>query len=316
MAHLDFENSIRKLDEQLAELKGKSQKKNSADVKAKIKKLTDKREAELEKLYKGLGSWERVQVARHPDRPRTLDYIAGMVDDFVQLCGDRESLDDQAIVGGIGYIALMPVMVIGEEKGSSTESRLLHNFGMPKPEGYRKAVRLMKLADKFKLPVVFFVDTSGADPGPESEEHGQSQAIAESIRSCLDLSTPSVSVVIGEGGSGGAIAIAVANKVFMLENSVYSVISPEGCASILWKSQSHKKTAAEALRLTADDLMHLGVIDNIIAEPAGGAHRNKMETVKRVKFVVKAALTEMLKSPDDHKAARIAKYDSMTRVLV
>jgi len=313
--YLDFEHSIKKLDDKLAELKDKSSKKSSADITLKIKKLTAKRDAELETIYKELGPWERVQVARHPDRPHTLDYIAGMVDDFVELCGDRESLDDQAIVGGMGYIAGMPVMAIGEEKGGATEDRLLHNFGMPKPEGYRKAVRLMKLADKFKLPVVFFVDTSGAYPGAESEERGQSQAIAESIRECLDLSVPSIAVVIGEGGSGGAIAIAVANKIFMLENSVYSVISPEGCASILWKSQNYKKAAAEALKLTADDLMHLGVIDNIIAEPAGGAHRNKMETVKRVKFVVKGALIELLKSTEDPKLSRLAKYDKMTRVL-
>ena len=311
MIYLSFEGAVKKLDAQITELQNA---KPSLDVAAKIRKLVDRRDAELERLYEDLDTWARVEVARHPDRPHALDFITGMADDFVELCGDRAFADDQAIVGGIGYILGRPVMIIGEEKGGTTEERLRHNFGSPKPEGYRKARRLIGLASRFGLPVVFLIDTAGAFPGAESEERGQSEAIASSIRACLDLETPSVAVVIGEGGSGGAIAIGVANSVLMLENAIYSVISPEGCASILWKSQENKTTAAEALKMTSADLLALGVIDAVIPEPAGGAHRNKIETIKRVKTLVAQELADFEKLRDP-KAHRAYKFEHMRPVL-
>ncbi|MDE6223853.1 MAG: acetyl-CoA carboxylase carboxyltransferase subunit alpha, partial [Alphaproteobacteria bacterium] len=276
--------------------------------------LIEKRDEELAKIYSNLSSWDRVQVARHAKRPHTIDYINGMIDGFIELAGDRAFANDDAIIGGIGYLGDTPVMVIGQEKGSDTESRIKHNFGMPKPEGYRKAIRLMKLADKFSLPVIFFVDTAGAFPGADAEARGQAEAIARSIQECLDIEVPSVCVVIGEGGSGGAIAIAVANTVFMLENSVYSVISPEGCASILWRSQEHKEEATKALKMTADDLLELGIIDNIIKEPVGGAHRNKEETISNVKEVLKDEIKKLSKlSKKQVREKRILKFENMTR---
>ena len=268
MIYLDFEKDIKELDTKIKEL----QSNKNSDTK-KIKKLIEKRDEELEKLYSNLSAWNRVQVARHPDRPHAIDYINNMIDGFIELSGDRMFADDNAIVGGIGYLNSIPVMVIGQEKGHDTETRLKHNFGMSKPEGYRKAIRLMELANKFKLPVIFLVDTAGAFPGADAEARGQAQAIASSIQKCFDLDVPSICVVIGEGGSGGAIAIAVANSVMMLENSVYSVISPEGCASILWRSQDYKEEATKALKMTSHDLLELGVIDTIIDEPVGGAQR-------------------------------------------
>lgn len=309
MIYLDFEKDIKELDSKIKELQ--DEKKPDA---RKIKKLTEKRDEELSKLYSGLSAWNRVQVARHPDRPHAIDYINNMIDDFIELSGDRMFADDNAIIGGMGYLNSTPVMVIGQEKGHDTETRLKHNFGMSKPEGYRKAIRLMELANKFKLPVIFLVDTAGAFPGADAEARGQAQAIASSIQKCFDLDVPSICVVIGEGGSGGAIAIAVANSVMMLENSVYSVISPEGCASILWRSQEHKEEATKALKMTSHDLLELGIIDTIIEEPVGGAQRDKEQTIANVKEAITAELKKLLKSPKQIKEKRIEKFTKMTRM--
>lgn len=308
MVYLDFEKNIKELDAKIDDLKG------SDGNEKKIKKLEEKREEELEKAYSNLTSWDRVQVARHPSRPHAIDYINSMIDDFVELAGDRMFADDKAIIGGMGYLDGTPVMVIGQEKGNDTESRIKHNFGMSKPEGYRKAIRLMELANKFNLPVITLVDTAGAFPGADAEARGQAQAIATSIQKCFDLDVPSICVVIGEGGSGGAIAIAVANTVMMLENSVYSVISPEGCASILWRSQEHKKDATKALKMTSHDLLELGIIDRIIKEPLGGAHRDKEQAIKNVKEAVVAELKKLLKAPKQAKEKRIEKFTKMTRM--
>ena len=309
MIYLDFEKDIKELDTKIKEL----QSNKNSDTK-KIKKLIEKRDEELEKLYSNLSAWNRVQVARHPDRPHAIDYINNMIDGFIELSGDRMFADDNAIVGGIGYLNSIPVMVIGQEKGHDTETRLKHNFGMSKPEGYRKAIRLMELANKFKLPVIFLVDTAGAFPGADAEARGQAQAIASSIQKCFDLDVPSICVVIGEGGSGGAIAIAVANSVMMLENSVYSVISPEGCASILWRSQDYKEEATKALKMTSHDLLELGVIDTIIDEPVGGAQRDKEQTIANVKNAIVNELKKLLKSPKQAKEKRIEKFTKMTRM--
>ena len=308
MMYLDFEKNIKELDAKIDELRS-----GDCDGK-KLAKLENKRKDELSDLYKNLSAWDKVQVARHPDRPHAVDYINEIVDDFVELSGDRMFADDKAIVGGIGYIGKTPVMIIGQEKGHDMETRIEHNFGMSKPEGYRKAIRLMELANKFKLPVVTLVDTAGAFPGADAEARGQSQAIATSIQKCFDLDVPSVCVVIGEGGSGGAIAIAVASSVMMLENSVYSVISPEGCASILWRSQDYKEDATKALRMTAQDLLQLGVIDRIIDEPLGGAHRDREQTIQNVKKAIVEELQKLMKSPRQIKEKRIEKFTKMTRL--
>ena len=308
MIYLDFEKEIKELDAKIDEL-------NKSDVKGKstkIKKLTEKRDEELAKLYSDLSSWNRVQVARHAERPHTVDYIETMIDGFIELFGDRMFADDNSIVGGIGYIDEIPVMIIGQEKGHDIETRVKHNFGSPKPEAYRKAIRLMEMANKFKLPVISLVDTAGAFPGADAEARGQSQAIASAIQKCLDIDVPNICVVIGEGGSGGAIAIAVANSIMMLENSIYSIISPEGCASILWRNQEHKAEATKALKMTAEDLKSLGIIDKIIKEPVGGAHRNKKETIENVKEAIVSELKKLLK--EKHlKEKRIEKFTKMTR---
>lgn len=308
MIYLDFEKNIKELDAKIKELED-----TKKPTSKRLEKLKEKKQEELKKIYSNLTPWNRVQVARHPARPHTIDYINSMIDGFIELSGDRMFADDNAIVGGIGYLDNMPVMVIGQEKGSDTETRLKHNFGMSKPEGYRKAIRLMELANKFKLPVITFVDTAGAFPGADAEARGQSQAIATSIQKCFDINVPSVCVVIGEGGSGGAIAIAVANSVMMLENSVYSVISPEGCASILWRSQDHKEDATKALKMTSHDLLELGIIDKIIEEPVGGAHRNKEETIANVKEAILTELKKLSKNFKQSKEKRIEKFTKMTR---
>lgn len=312
MIYLDFEKNIKHLDVKIKELE---EAKNSPANTNKLEKLLQKREDEVNKIYVDLSAWNRVQVARHPNRPHTIDYISGMLDGFVELCGDRAFSNDEAIIGGIGYLDGTPIMLIGQEKGHDTDTRLKHNFGMPKPEGYRKAIRLMELADKFNLPVVFLVDTAGAFPGADAEARGQSEAIASSIQKCLDLGVPSVCVVIGEGGSGGAIAIAIANTIFMLENSVYSVISPEGCSSILWRSQDYKEEATEALKMTADNLLELGIIDNIIAEPVGGAHRNAQVVIQNVKAAVSDEIKKLSKlNKKQIHEKRIKKFEDMTRL--
>ena len=270
---LDFEKPVAALEGKIEELRhlGGDSGLNIAD---EIGKLQTRIEKELEQTYSKLGAWEKVQVARHPDRPKFVQIRDHLFDDFIELSGDRSYAEDYAIIGGMARFRGQPVMIMGTEKGSSTEQRIKRNFGMVRPEGYRKAIRLMNLASRFNLPILSFVDTAGAYPGRGAEERGQAEAIAQSIQTCLQAETPLISTVIGEGGSGGAIALAAGNRVMMFEHAVYSVISPEGCASILWRSADKAPTAAEALRLTADDMLALGVIDNIIAEPVGGAHRD------------------------------------------
>lgn len=294
MLTLDFEKQIHDLEKKIEELRHMASG-EEVNIIEEISTLQNKVDKLLKNKYSKLSPWEKVQVARHPERPHALDYIDTLIEDFVELAGDRNFAEDAAIIGGFGKFNGIPVMIIGQEKGSDTESRMKHNFGMPKPEGYRKAQRLMLLAEKYDIPVITFVDTAGAYPGVGAEERGQSEAIAKSIDVCLGLKVPIISVVIGEGGSGGAIAIATANSVLMLEHSVYSVISPEGCASILWRSADRKKDAAEALKLTAQDLHKLKVIDDIIPEPLGGAHRQHKEIFKNVKNAIQKELVNLRK---------------------
>lgn len=286
---LDFEKPIAELEGKIEELRHQS---DTGDIKIaeEVERLQTRVERLLKQTYAKLSPWQRVQVARHPDRPHCLDYIGALIESFTPLAGDRTYAEDAAIVGGLGRFRGMSLVVIGQEKGAEIESRVKHNFGMARPEGYRKAQRLMKLAEQFDLPVVTLVDTPGAYPGIGAEERGQAEAIARSVETCLGLKVPLVSAVIGEGGSGGAIALAAANTVMMLEHAVYSVISPEGCASILWRDGDHAEEAADALKLTAEDLKKLGVIDTIIPEPLGAAHRGPAETIKAVGDAFEAAL--------------------------
>ena len=270
-AFLDFEKPIAELQSRIDELRDAD---SVVDIDAEVARLQAKSDKLLKDTYAKLTPWQKTQVARHPDRPHFKDYVAGLLDDFMPLAGDRAFADDQAIMGGLGTLNGRKVMVIGHEKGDDTASRLRHNFGMGKPEGYRKAIRLMELADRFGLPVVTLVDTSGAFPGVQAEERGQAEAIARSTEACLKLGVPMVACVVGEGGSGGAIALAAGDKVLMFEHAVYSVISPEGCASILWRTGDKAPDAAEAMKVTAKDLQGLGVIDTIVPEPLGGAHRD------------------------------------------
>jgi acetyl-CoA carboxylase carboxyl transferase subunit alpha len=286
---LDFEKPIAELEGKIAELRHIAQG-DEVNIAEEVAKLQAKVERLTRQTYAKLTPWQKTTVARHPERPHFSDYILALITDFVPLGGDRAFADDRAIMGGLGRFRDRPVVVIGHEKGNDTTSRVRHNFGMAKPEGYRKATRLMELADRFKLPVVTLVDTPGAYPGIEAEARGQAEAIARGIETCLKIEVPLVSVIIGEGGSGGAIALAAGNHVIMLEHSVYSVISPEGCASILWRSGDQKEVAAEALKLTAADLKELGVIDEIVAEPLGGAHRAKDEAIARVGDAIFGAL--------------------------
>ncbi len=289
--YLDFEKPIAELEGKIEELRHLSgtEEVNIAD---EVGKLQGKVEKLLKSTYAKLSPWQKAQVARHPNRPHTADYLSSLIEDFTPLAGDRAFAEDAAILGGLGRFHGQSVVVLGHEKGADTDGRIRHNFGMAKPEGYRKAQRLMHLADQFGLPLISFVDTPGAYPGIDAEARGQAEAIARSIEVCLSLKVPMISVVIGEGGSGGAIAVAAANKVLMLEHSIYSVISPEGCASILWRDGEETQTAAEALRLTAQDLLKLGVIDFIIQEPLGGAHREREVSMERVAEAIDTALTE------------------------
>ena len=291
--YLDFEKPVAELEGKIKELRhlGGSSQVNIAD---EVSKLQDKVDRVLLKTYSNLTPWQKTQVARHHERPHTLDYVRGWITDFTPLAGDRAFANDQAIIGGLGRFRGCSVVVIGTEKGADTETRVRHNFGMARPEGYRKATRLMRLADQHGLPVITLIDTPGAYPGVDAEARGQAEAIARSIQACLDLCVPLVSVVIGEGGSGGAIALAVGNSVQMLEHAIYSVISPEGCASILWRDRDLAQEAAAALRLTAQDLFELGVIDNIIAEPIGGAHRERDRIIAETADAVAVALRELV----------------------
>ena len=293
MAHyLDFEKPIAELEGKIEELKRLTGD-GTLNIADEVAKLQSKVDRQIRAVYGKLTAWQKVQVARHPERPHCKDFVAQLIDDFTPLAGDRLFGDDAAVIGGIGRFRGQSVVVIGQEKGSDTESRIKHNFGMAKPEGYRKAQRLMALADRFGLPVLSLVDTAGAYPGIDAEARGQAEAIAKTIEASLRIKVPFVAAILGEGGSGGAIAIAAANKVLMLEHAVYSVISPEGCASILWRAADQAQTAAEALKLTAQDLLKLGVIDAIVAEPLGGAHRGRDETILALGDAFAAALGEM-----------------------
>ncbi len=314
-AVLDFEKKINELEEKIKTLNTLA-KDSDVDIGKEINRLQQKLEKQIKLSYANLTPWQRVQIARHPHRPQCLDYINGLIEDFVPLCGDRLFADDPTMIGGMGRFKGMSVIVLGQEKGQDLETRVKYNFGMAKPEGYRKAQRLMNIADKFNLPVICFVDTDGAYPGIESEARGQAEAIASSIQKCLQIKVPLISIIIGMGGSGGAIAIATANRILMLENSIYSVISPEGCASILWRSADKAKEAAEALKLTAYDLKNLNVIDEIISEPEGGAHRDTMATIEKVGDCIYRHLKELLLlSRDELKKQRNEKFIEMGRNL-
>ena len=309
--YLDFERPISELENRIEELRETAEG-SDLNIGAEIDRLEAKSDRLLRDTYAKLTPWQKTQVARHPDRPHLKDYVSALVEDFIPLAGDRNFGEDAAIVGGFGRMAGRRVMVIGHEKGDDTASRLRHNFGMAKPEGYRKAVRLMQLADRFGLPVVTLVDTAGAFPGVTAEERGQAEAIARSTEECLKLKVPMVAAVVGEGGSGGAIAIAAANKVLMLEHSVYAVISPEGCASILWRTADKAADAAEAMRVTAQDLKALHVIDRIVPEPVGGAHRDPNEAIATLGRAIEDELEALAgESGDALRAQRRAKYLSI-----
>src|SRR6478735_8269857 len=284
--YLDFEKPIAELETRVAELRETANSSDDIDIDAEVSKLETKSNKLLRDTYAKLTPWQKAQVARHPDRPHFKDYVAGIADDFVPLAGDRAFGDDPAIIGGLARIDGRRVMLLGHEKGDDTVSRLRHNFGMAKPEGYRKAIRQMQLADQFGIPVVSLVDTPGAFPGVEAEERGQAEAIARSTEACLNLKVPMIAAVVGEGGSGGAVAIAAANRVLMFENAIYSVISPEGCASILWRTGDKAAEAAEAMKITAADLQGLGVVDRVIAEPLGGAHRDPDAAIGALKGAI------------------------------
>src|SRR5580700_12110552 len=288
-SYLDFEKPVAEIEAKLEELRALDSPDSAAAIGEEIARLEVKAAQTLRDLYAGLTPWQKTQVARHPERPHCLDYVAAMIADFVPLAGDRKFGDDEAIVGGFGRFHGQSVCVIGHEKGSSTENRIKHNFGMARPEGYRKAERLMQMADRFGIPVITLVDTAGAYPGIGAEERGQAEAIARSTEACLGLGVPSVAVILGEGGSGGAIAIATANRVLMLEHSIYSVISPEGAASILWRDTAKAEEAATNMKITADDMTRLGVIDQTIREPMGGAHRDPKAALRAVSEAVASA---------------------------
>jgi acetyl-CoA carboxylase carboxyl transferase subunit alpha len=299
MNYLEFEKPLAEIEGKAEELRALARTDSGMDVTREAEQLDRKAEAALRDLYKSLTPWQKCQVARHPDRPHCKDYVEGLFTEFTPLAGDRAFADDHAVMGGLARFNDRPVVVIGHEKGHDTKTRIQHNFGMARPEGYRKAIRLMDLADRFRLPVITLIDTPGAYPGKGAEERGQAEAIARSTEKCLALGVPLISVVIGEGGSGGAVAFATANRIAMLEHSVYSVISPEGCASILWKDAEKMREAAEALRLTAQDLQKLGLIDRIVAEPVGGAQRAPRDAVAAVGKAIETMLKELSsKKPD------------------
>ncbi|GIT89841.1 acetyl-coenzyme A carboxylase carboxyl transferase subunit alpha [Jannaschia pagri] len=307
--YLDFEKPLSEIEGKAEELRALARADDTMDIEKEAAALDAKAQDMLTQLYKGLTPWQKAQVARHGDRPHCKDYIEALFTDFTPLAGDRNFADDHAVMGGLARLDGRAVVVIGHEKGNDTRTRIERNFGMARPEGYRKAIRLMDLADRFGLPVVTLVDTPGAYPGKGAEERGQSEAIARATQACLRLGVPLVSVIIGEGGSGGAVAFATANRVAMLEHSIYSVISPEGCASILWKDAEKMREAAEALRLTAQDLLKLGVIDRIVAEPVGGAHRDRSAVIDTVGAAISAMLADLDgQKPDDIRQDRRAKF--------
>ncbi len=288
-SYLDFEKPIAELEGKIEELRHSADT-NGINIAEEVGKLQGRVERQIRQTYQKLSPWQKVLVARHPNRPHCLDYVSALIDGFTPLAGDRAFGEDAAVIAGLGRFRGRSVMVLGQEKGAETAARVKHNFGMARPEGYRKAQRLMKLADRFGIPVLTFVDTPGAYPGIGAEERGQAEAIARSVETSLKLRVPVIATIIGEGGSGGAIALAAANTVLMLEHAIYSVISPEGCASILWRDAAHAKEAAEALKITAQDLHGLGIVDQIVPEPVGAAHRNPAEAIKAAGDAIEAAL--------------------------
>lgn len=314
--YLGFEKPIAELESKVTELKALGQHGTAVPIAEEIKRLEQKAKAALIETYTKLTPWQKAEVARHPERPHCLDVVRSLIEDFTPLAGDRYFGDDAAIVGGMGRFRSRAVMVIGHEKGSDTESRIKHNFGMAMPEGYRKAIRLMQLAEKFNLPVLTLVDTAGAYPGIAAEERGQAEAIARSTDCCLSLTVPIISVILGEGGSGGAIAIATANRTLMLEHAIYSVISPEGAASIIWRDSAKREEAATALKVTAQDLEQLGVIDEIVKEPLGGAHRDPAAAIKAIGAAVSSSLAAFDGlSPDEIRAHRHTRFLEIGRKL-
>ena len=310
---LDFERPVAELERKIDGLRA-TQEPGAIDIEAEVRQLEEKVDAQIRQTYAKLSAWQKTQVARHPDRPKALAYIAALVTDYTPMAGDRAFSDDAAIVGGLGRYHGRPVVVLGTERGTDTESRVAHNFGMARPEGYRKARRLIDLAGRFRLPLLTFVDTAGAFPGIDAEARGQGEAIARAIEACLEAPVPIVATIIGEGGSGGAIALAAGDRVLMLEHSVYSVISPEGCASILWRDKDQAATAAEAMRLTAQDLQGFGIVDQVVPEPTGGAHREPAAAIAAVDDAITAALAALLPVPPAAlRDARREKYLAMGR---
>ncbi|MCB1530433.1 MAG: acetyl-CoA carboxylase carboxyltransferase subunit alpha [Rhodospirillales bacterium] len=313
MTQLGFEKNILELEGKISELRN-VESDSDVNIAEEISRMQNKVSKLLNQTYEKLTPAQKVQVARHQDRPHFMDYVEAMIEDFTPLAGDRNFAEDLALLGGLGRFKGRSVVIIGHERGHDTESRIKHNFGMTRPEGYRKSQRLMKMAQQFNLPIITLVDTAGAYPGRGAEERGQAEAIARSIETCLNVSVPIISVIIGEGGSGGAIAIATADQIYMLEHAIYSVISPEGCASILWRSGDYAPEAAAALKLTAQDLYKMKLIDGIIAEPVGGAHRMREETIQNVSTQIEKALSKL--SPwngEDLKKARRKKFLAMGR---
>lgn len=312
--YLEFERPIAELESKIEELSRLSETAGPGAFDAEIAALRARAGKMRAEAYAGLDAWQKTQVARHPQRPHFVDYVGALIEEFVELRGDRKFADDQAIVGGLGRFRGTPVVVMGHEKGHDTTTRLKHNFGMARPEGYRKAVRLMDMAERFNLPVISFVDTAGAYPGIGAEERGQSEAIARSTERCLTLGTPMIATIVGEGGSGGAIAIAGANRVLILEHSIYSVISPEGAASILWRDGARAKDAAEQMKITAQDLIKLGIVDRIVGEPAGGAHSDPTAAIKAVGDAVEEELNALSAlSPDQLREQRAERFYAIGR---
>jgi acetyl-CoA carboxylase carboxyl transferase subunit alpha len=308
--YLDFEKPVADLEKKIAELEATG----GAAVTDEVGKLREKASKQLEQIYTHLNAWQKTQVARHPERPHFLDYVENLFEEFQELAGDRKFMNDDAILGGLARFRGRPVVVIGHEKGRDTQTRLKHNFGMGKPEGYRKAVRLMELAGRFNLPVIALVDTSGAFPGKGGEERGQAEALARAIEACLTLDTPMISVIVGEGGSGGAVALASGNKVLMMEHAIYSVISPEGAASILFRDAKRSKDTAEAMKITAQDLLKFKIVDGIVSEPMGGAHRDPREAIQKVGDALEKALETLNGlTPDDLRAQRKERFYAIGR---
>jgi acetyl-CoA carboxylase carboxyl transferase subunit alpha len=311
-SYLDFEKGVAELEAKVEELRALADGDNVVAIGDEISRLESKAAGALEELYANLTPWQKTQVARHPQRPHCLDFISGLITEFSSFAGDRKFAEDNAIIGGFGRFRGESVCILGHEKGSDTEGRIKHNFGMARPEGYRKAVRLMELADRFNIPVIALVDTAGAYPGIGAEERGQAEAIARSTETCLNLGVPNIAVIVGEGGSGGAIAIATANRVLMLEHAIYSVISPEGAASILWRDTSRAEDAATNMKITADDLMRLGIIDEIIPEPIGGAHRDPAAAIAATGVALERALAQA--KAQDRETIRRSRRDKFLNI--